>query len=103
VVKIHEVSAEGGGATLCCGMFPSLLDVTHPVTEHSGIVSCDGRTPRCPECSAEATELRMNVEESDNEFSSVMWITVLRVKPCGHQFFAHMGEGLKIELERKDA
>jgi hypothetical protein len=77
-------------------MFPSLLDITDPITEHSEIVSCDDRAPRCPGCLAEATRLGMDVEESDDEFSSIAWVTVLKAEPCGHQFFVHVGENLRI-------
>lgn len=96
---IHEVPEGEGKATLCCGTFPSLLRSGDFVTEYSGIVTCDRRLPRCPDCNGEAGYISMSTEQA-SEFSS-MGETVMKVDPCAHSFIVRIGMDLKIRLEKK--
>jgi hypothetical protein len=97
---IHEAPEGEGKATLCCGTFPSLLRSGDLLTEHAGIVTCDRRVPRCPDCNGEAGYLGMTTVQP-NEFSS-MGETVLTVEPCMHSFTVRVGLDAKIRLEKTE-
>lgn len=98
---IHEVPEGEGEVTLCCGMFPSFLRSGDLVTEHVGIVTCDNRVPRCPECDGGVSCLGMRVEPTVN-FDEDVTVTILKVDPCAHEFRVRIGiQDSKIRLEKR--
>ena len=99
-MKVHEVPEGEGRSTLCCGMLPSFLDSGDLLTEHAGIVTCDGRIPRCPDCKGEAGYLGMRTEPSD--FGVGRPVVILKVDPCAHEFQVRVGIDSKIRLEKKE-
>ncbi len=96
---IHEVPKGEAKATLCCGTFPSRLPEGDFITEHPGIVTCDRRVPRCPDCNGEAGYIWMRTEEAC-EFSSTERNVTMKVDPCAHKFLVRIGLDMKIRLER---
>lgn len=91
-----------GKATLCCGMFPSLLPYGDLITEHAEIATCDNRLPRCPDCKGEASCIKMKIEPSAN-FDMDTPTIILRVEPCVHEFWVQIGVDSKIRLEKRNA
>lgn len=84
---------------MCCGMFPSFLQSGDLVTEHAGIVTCDRRVPRCPDCNAEAGYLGMRTDAPN--FGTDETIVILKVEPCAHEFRVRIGiQDSKIRLEK---
>lgn len=99
-VLIHEVPEGESRATSCCGTFPSLLPSGDLVTEHAGIVTCDRRVPRCPDCNAEAGYIQMRTEPP--AFGVDESVVVMRVAPCRHEFRVRIGiQDSKIRLEKR--
>lgn len=97
---IHEVPEGEGKVTLCCGVFPSFLRSGDLVTEHAGIVTCDRRVPRCPDCNGEAGYLGMRTEPPT--FGVDETATILKVDPCAHEFRVRIGiQDSKIRLEKR--
>lgn len=99
-MKIHEVPEGEGRATVCCGMFPSLLPSGDLVAGHSEIVTCDNRAPRCPDCKGEAGYIGMRTEPP--EFGVSDAAVIMKVDPCAHEFRVRVGiQDSKIRLEKR--
>lgn len=97
---IHEVVEGRSKATLCCGTFPALLPSGDLVTEHAGIVTCDMRLPRCPDCNAPAGYLGIHIEPPN--FGVDEAVRVLKVDPCAHEFRMRITvQDSKIRLEKR--
>lgn len=99
-VRIHEVPEGEAKATVCCGTFPSLLPSGDLVTEHSEIVTCDNRVPRCPDCKGDAGYIGMRTEPP--EFATGDAMVIMKVDPCAHEFRVRVGiQDSKIRLEKR--
>lgn len=98
-MKIHEVPEGERASTLCCGMFPSFLRSGDLLTEHTEIVTCDNRVPRCPGCKGEAGYIGMRTEPSEFAIGGRS-VIVMKVDPCVHEFRVRIGTDSKIRLEK---
>lgn len=97
-MKIHEVP-EGGRFTSCCGVRAVLLSASDLLTSHAGIVTCDGRSLRCPSCGGVPNEVTVRTE--DPAFEVCETTSLMKFDRCGHVFRVRFGLDMKIRLEEK--
>lgn len=97
---IHEAPEGEDRETRCCGTLPPLLPSGDLVTGHAGIVTCDRRVPRCPDCNGEAGYIWLTAEPPVHSTGEP--VTVMKVDPCAHEFTVRVGiQDSRIRLEKR--